>query len=95
MDHDPQDPIVMQARRRVALKSGWYMHALIFTLVNLGLWAFNQTTGGTRWHYFPLWGWGMGLAIHGAVVLMRLQGSGRRSRMLNAEVKALRSRHQP
>lgn len=93
MDHDLQDPIVMQARRRVALKTGWYVHASIFTLVNLGLWALNQYTSGTRWHYYPLLGWGLGLAVHGAVVLMRLQGAGQRSRMLSAEVKALRRRH--
>ena len=92
MNHDIQDPIVRQARRRVALKTGWLIHASVFALVNLGLWALGQTGGGTPSHFYPLWGWGLGLCVHGLIVLVRLQGDGLRNRWVNAEVEGLRGR---
>ena len=92
MNSDTQDPIVIEARRRLALKSGWYRHALIYALVNLGLWALSLYHGGGSWHYFPLLGWGIGLAIHGAAVLSRLRREDSRNRRLDAEVETLRRR---
>jgi hypothetical protein len=40
----------------------------------------------------PLLGWGLGLAIHGAVTFLSLQGDGMRDRMVEAELKRLRDR---
>ena len=82
--------IETRARRRVGIKLGFYTHALVFVLVNLGLFAVNAATGGTRWAHFPLLGWGLGLAIHGVVTFLSLQGQGVRKRMLSAEVERLR-----
>ena len=78
-----------RARRRVGMKMGFYIHALVFVLVNLGLFAINTYTGGERWAIFPLLGWGLGLAIHGIVTLVSLQGEGLRSRMLRSEMDRL------
>lgn len=79
-----------RARRRVGMKLGFYIHALVFTLMNGGLYLVNGATGGPRWSHFPLWGWGLGLAIHGIVTLVSLQGEGLRSRMVANEVERLR-----
>ena len=83
------DDIQTRARRRVGIKLGFYTHALVFVLVNLGLFALNSVAGGARWSHFPLWGWGLGLAIHGVVTFINLQGQGVRERMLRSEIERL------
>ena len=88
----PEDALYARARRRVGRKMGFYIHALVFVLVNLGLFAINAVAGGPRWHAFPLLGWGLGLAIHGIFTLVSLNGEGLRGRMLAAEVERLRQR---
>jgi 2TM domain len=81
-----------QARRRVNLKMGWYIHATVFVLVNLGLAALNLATGGHAWHLWPLAGWGLGLTIHGVVTWLGLQGDGLRRQMLQRELQHLQQR---
>jgi hypothetical protein len=83
-------PIERRARRRVGMKIGFATHALVYILVNLGLAMINNVTGDYRWNVFPLIGWGLGLAIHGAVVLIALMGDGFRDRMLEQEIERLR-----
>jgi hypothetical protein len=89
--NDTTTDIETRARRRVGIKLGFYTHALVFVLVNLGLFAINVVAGGTRWSHFPLWGWGLGLAIHGVVTLLSLRGQGVRERMLSSEIERLRA----
>ncbi len=86
---DPND-LEARARRRVGRKIGFYIHALVFVLVNLGLFAINAVTGDPHWARFPLMGWGLGLAIHGLVTLIGLQGEGLRRGMLDREIERLR-----
>ena len=88
--HSRRDPIEREARRRVGMKMGFYIHALVFVLVNLGLFALNLALGGTRWAHFPAYGWAVGLAIHGIVVYARVQGYGLREAMLQREIERLR-----
>jgi hypothetical protein len=93
--------IEQRARRRVALKTGFYTHALVYVLVNGGLfllsmagtWGFEVAHGpmGRIWS-LPLWGWGLGLAIHGIVVFLKLQGEGMRQGMVEREIEALKRR---
>jgi hypothetical protein len=71
---------------------GFYVHALVFVLVNLGLLVLNLLGGGPRWHVWPLAGWGLGLAIHGFVTFASLNGDSLRERMLQDEVERLRRR---
>ena len=89
-DADPDAALEARARRRVGIKMGFYIHALVYVLVNLGLFVLNTSLGGVRWSNYPLWGWGLGLAIHGIVTFIGLQGDGVRSRMLAREVEKLR-----
>jgi hypothetical protein len=77
------------ARRRVALKNGWRIHAFVYLVVNAGLVVLNLAAGGDRpWSLFPLLGWGLGLAIHGAVVRAQLRGIP--DRQVEREVESLR-----
>lgn len=86
-------PIEQRARRRVKLKMGFFIHATVFVLVNLGLAAINLASGGKPWHLWPLAGWGLGLAIHGIVTLANLQGEGLHERLLQREMARLRDGH--
>ena len=85
----PTDDIEARARRRVGRRMGFYTHALVFVIVNLGLVGLNTMLGGHRWSVWPLAGWGLGLAIHGVVTLLSLQGEGWRQRMLAGEIERL------
>ena len=58
------------ANARVQAIKGFYIHATIFVLVNLGLFVINWVTPGNWWFYWPLIGWGVGLAIHALVVFV-------------------------
>lgn len=82
------------AKKRVAMKTGFMVHLLVFCLVNGGLFLLNQLVGGGRWHQFPLLGWGLGLTIHGIVTFVSLQGVGLREQMIEREVEVLRRRLQ-
>lgn len=87
----PEDrDLERRARRRVAMRTGFYTHALVFVLVNLGLFALNAMTGGYRWSVWPLFGWGLGLAIHGLVTYLNLRGEGWKQRMLTREMEYLK-----
>jgi hypothetical protein len=72
------------ARRRAAAKLGWYTHALVYVLVNLLL-ATLSAMNGRYWAVFPLVGWGIGLAVHGAVVFLLTGGGGLHERLVQQE----------
>lgn len=88
---DDETKLQRQARSRVNRKMGFYLHATVFVLVNLGL-AVLSWAGGRSWHLWPLAGWGLGLAIHGFVTFVSLRGDGLRQQMVEREVEALRKR---
>ena len=63
-----------RAKRRVDILLGFYVHAIVFVIVNAGLAAYNlATTPDSIWFTSVLFGWGIGLVAHGAYAL----GSGR------------------
>jgi len=79
------------ARRRARAKLGLYVHAAVYVAVNAFLALVQvQTTPDLHWNLWPLAGWGLGLAIHAALVL--LSGSGLREKMEAAELRKLESR---
>lgn len=84
--------LLLLARRRVRIKTGFYIHGLVYLLVNSALLAANLLGGGPRWHVAPLLGWGLGLAIHGGVTLLALRGDSLRERMVAAELRHLQQR---
>lgn len=92
MNRESTDSIEARARRRVGMKLGFYTHALVFVLVNAGLFVLNNVVGGYRWSVWPLWGWGLGLAIHGIVTFIGLRGDGFRKHLLDKEIEAIKRR---
>ena len=57
------------ARKRVHQLRDFYIHASIFVLVNLFLFALNLVTSPAHlWFYWGLLGWGIGLAAHAVSV---------------------------
>lgn len=78
-----------QARRTVALRFGWLLHATVFALVNAALWLGGA---GGGWMGLPTGGWVIGLLVHGAVVWLQPIGSAVRQRMLDAERQRLQRR---
>ena len=80
------DEIDNLARKRAGAKLGWYIHATVYVLVNLFLFAASRYGFGTRnWSLGPLLGWGLGLALHGISVWFLGAGAGFRERMVQRE----------
>jgi hypothetical protein len=68
----------MKARRRVHELKGYYVHLITFLLVNLFLFAVNMyTSPDVLWFYWPLFGWGIGIASHTMSVFGREMFFGR------------------
>jgi len=58
-----------QARRRVRARRDLYQHAAIYAVVNLMLFLLDYLTPGGPWFFWPLFGWGIGLASHAVAVV--------------------------
>jgi len=61
------------ARKRAEEIQGFYIHLIVYVLVNAGLFAINALTRGDEggwWFYWPLAGWGIGLLIHTATTFL-------------------------
>jgi hypothetical protein len=78
------------ARKRAGAKMGWYIHATVYVLVNLMLFAISEFgPGQKRWSIYPLLGWGLGLALHGVSVFLLGTGAGFRERLVERERQRL------
>ena len=74
------------AHKRAGAKLGWYVHAVIYTVVNLFLFAISEFGFGSRsWSVYPMLGWGLGLLLHGISAFMLGAGSGLHDRMVTKE----------
>lgn len=81
-----EDDIERIARRRAGAKMGWYVHATVFVIVNLGMFALSYLGVGHRsWSMAPVFGWGVGLMLHGVSVFLLAAGSPLRERLLQRE----------
>ncbi|MFT4266284.1 MAG: 2TM domain-containing protein [Xenophilus sp.] len=90
--HSPGDDrrLDLLAHRRARAKLGWYIHAAVYAIVNLGLIALS-VANGRHWAIFPLLGWGLGLVFHGVAVWAFAPGNPVMSRMVERERAQLRS----
>lgn len=77
------------ARRRAGAKMGWYIHAAVYLLVNVGLVALSMGQGRS-WAAYPLLGWGLGLLVHGFIVFV--PGGGLYERLLARERRSLQQK---
>lgn len=56
-----------QIREKIYIKYGFYLHAIVYVLVNMLLIFLNlkfQSQKGGYWFVYPLLGWGIGLSFH-------------------------------
>jgi 2TM domain len=82
------------ARKRANAKLGWLMHASIYVIVNAFLVALSLWHG-KAWAAFPLLGWGLGLAIHGAAVWFASSGSALHENLVKRERARLVEQRDP
>lgn len=93
--HTPQDKNIERlARKRASAKMGWYIHATVFIAVNLMLLALSAQSG-RHWAVYPAFGWGIGLALHGAVVFLVAGGAGLHERLVQRERERLSLQRDP
>lgn len=58
-----------RAKKRVEEIKGFYGNLAAYIVVNIGLLAINLLTSPDHlWFYWPMIGWGIGVAIHGMKV---------------------------
>jgi hypothetical protein len=80
-----------QAERRADMKLAFRSHLIAYLTINAGLFAIDwMTSPGIDWAYWPLIGWGIGLAAHGAATFSDLSSA--RERMVEDELRRLRER---
>lgn len=92
MQNHASDDLEQVARRRAGAKLGWYIHATVYIAVNVLL-ATLSAASGKSWAIYPALGWGIGLAIHGAVVFV-LAG-GLHERLVDRERQRLQLQRDP
>jgi len=66
MDNDSK--AYERAKRRVDILKSFYIHLLVYVGVISMLVVIDFLDGENWWFYWPLFGWGIAVAIHGAVV---------------------------
>lgn len=68
MERNDEAESYRRAKARVEELQGYYAHLGVYLAVNLGLFLINWLTSDNWWFFWPLIGWGIGLAIHTFVV---------------------------
>ena len=57
------------AKKRVEALKDFYVHAIVYVVINLLLFMINVlTTPNSLWFFWPLLGWGIGLTLHALLV---------------------------
>lgn len=70
-EHEREGAVDAELERRLRkARQGFASHAATFLLVNAFLFVLNLMTGGPIWAFWPLFGWGFGLAFHLLAVAM-------------------------
>jgi len=86
-----------RAKAHVDALRGFYVHLLTYLLVNAGLFLLNLITrdGGGWWFYWPLFGWGIGLAAHGISTLTEFGPFGHRWEEKKIKEFMEKDKHEP
>ncbi|MFO7815419.1 MAG: 2TM domain-containing protein [Halanaerobiales bacterium] len=54
-----------KAKEKVKEIKDFYSHLLVYLVVNIGIFIINYIVSpGNYWFYWPLIGWGIGIAVH-------------------------------
>lgn len=57
-----------RAHARVEELRGFYVHVMIYLVVNTGLFLIDLVSGSGWWFFWPMLGWGIGLGAHAVAV---------------------------
>ena len=69
MENNYQEERYFKARKRVEEIKGFYGNLIAYIVVNIGLLVINLLTSPNHlWFYWPMIGWGIGVAAHGMKV---------------------------
>jgi hypothetical protein len=68
MEPTIEETSYQRVKKRVEELKGFYTHLAVYLVVNLGLFLIDLASDGGWWFFWPLIGWGVGLAIHAFVV---------------------------
>ena len=63
-------PTYLEARERVRARRGLYAHAAVYLVINAMLLLLDTVSGAGWWFFWPLFGWGIGLAAHSVGVVL-------------------------
>ena len=59
-----------RAKKRVENLKAFYIHLMVYVLVNIMLFAINMISDPSDlWFFYPLCGWGIGVTVHGISTL--------------------------
>ena len=88
----PADLAYQAAVRKVQRKLRFFSHLMMFVVINCLLIAINLlTTPQHIWAFWPILGWGIGLAMHALRVFFSDQHSELQKRMIEKELLMQRS----
>jgi hypothetical protein len=60
-----KDITFQRAKKRVEALRGFYIHLIVYVIVNLFLFLLNiMTSPDVLWFYWPLLGWGIAIVVH-------------------------------
>ncbi|MCZ8537730.1 MULTISPECIES: 2TM domain-containing protein [Paenisporosarcina] len=60
----------VRAKKRVENLKAFYIHLMVYVLVNIMLFTINIISDPDNlWFFYPLAGWGIGLTVHGISTL--------------------------
>lgn len=87
-DIAPNQKAYEKAKKRVAVKFGFYIHLIVFIAVLLSLLLINLSNNPDYlWVKWPFLGWGIGLLVHGLNVFVFSQSPSTMEKMMNKELK--------
>ena len=68
------DERYLRAKKKVEQLKGFYIHLLVFVLVNIIFFVVNFLSNpGYWWFLYPLGGWGIGIIVHGISTMASLR----------------------
>lgn len=89
------DPEYQAARKRVEARMGFWVHLAVYVVVNAILVAVNLLTKPENlWFYWPLLGWGIGIAFHALKVFGGRGGSSLTERWIERQTEKEMHRRQ-
>ncbi|MEX0716554.1 MAG: 2TM domain-containing protein [Planctomycetaceae bacterium] len=91
------DPEYHAARKRVEARMGFYVHLAVYVVVNAILVTINLVKSDSPadwWFYWPLLGWGIGIAFHAFKVFGNRGGDSLKERWVERETEKEMHRRQ-